>query len=225
MTTTGHQATGTAGAGPRPQAAAAWAAAAAVAAMAWLAAAPALAQYKVVAPDGSVTYTDRPQLVPGAKVQTIGPSGALQAAPAPALPLELRSVVARFPVTRYTGSDCPPCDTARQMLRQRGIPFSERTVNSEDDAAALQRLSNARTLPTMALGQQVQRGWQESEWASLLDLAGYPAQSRLPNDYQPPAATPLAARAAEPAALPRVSAAPAARPAAEPASGQPNIRF
>ena len=221
MTTTGHQAAGTAGARLRPQTAAAWAA------MAWLAAAPALAQYKVVAPDGSVTYTDRPQLVPGAKVQTIGPSGALQAAPAPALPLELRSVVARFPVTLYTGSDCPPCDTARQMLRQRGIPFSERTVNSEDDAAALQRLSNARTLPTLALGQQVQRGWQDSEWANLLDLAGYPAQSRLPNDYQPPAATPLALRAGEPAAaaLPRVSAAPTARPAAEPASGQPNIRF
>jgi glutaredoxin len=205
------------------------AALAATAAAGLLAAGPALAQYKVVAPDGSVTYTDRPLVVPGARVQTIGPSGTVLASPTQPLPAELRPVVARFPVTLYTGGDCQPCDAARQMLRQRGIPFAERTVNTEDDAAALQRLSNARTLPTLAVGQQVQRGWQDGEWANVLDLAGYPAQSRLPRDYQAPAALPLATpvRAAEPATapLPSASVAPAARPAIDPASGQPNIRF
>lgn len=197
-----------------------------------LLAGPAAAQYKVVAPDGSVTYTDRPVAPPGTRVQSIGPSGTVIVPAQPALPAELRPVATRFPVTLYTGADCAPCDSARQMLRQRGIPFAERSVTTDDDLQALQRLSNGRTLPTLAVGQQILRGWLDSDWAQTLDLAGYPKESRLPRDYSPPPATPLVARAPEADTLPTVQARPAARPAplppvpvaAPPASG-PNIRF
>ena len=188
---------------------------------------PVWAQYKVVAPDGRVTYTDRPVATPGAKVQTMSPSGTVQASPTLLLPLELRPVVARFPVVLLTASECAPCDSGRGLLRQRGIPFTERSVSSDDDVAALLRLSSARTLPVLTVGQQVQRGWQEGEWQALLDLAGYPAQSRLPRDYSPPPVSPLVARAPETTAPapPAVGVAPAARPAPDTPPGQPQIRF
>jgi len=184
------------------------------------------AQYKVVGPDGRVTYTDRPESpASGAKVQTMR-GGTVQPAPAVPtvpLPIELRNVVARFPVTLYTGAECQPCDSARKLLQQRGIPFTERTVSTDDDVSALQRLSGARSLPALLVGSQALRGFQDSEWQSTLDLAGYPRESRLPRNYQAPAPAPLAPRAPVAAEAP-TPARPSAEPQAPavPASG---IRF
>ena len=46
-----------------------------------LAAAPlAMAQYKVIGPDGKVTYTDRPPTSPQAQVQMLSPNGAVGSA-------------------------------------------------------------------------------------------------------------------------------------------------
>jgi glutaredoxin len=188
----------------------------------------AMAQFKVVGPDGKVTYTDRPQAVPGAQVQPLrrdgSPAGPAAAVPATAsLPAELRPVVARFPVMLYTSADCPPCEAGRKLLQQRGVPFSEHQVGSDDDIAALQRLTAGRTVPALTVGGQALRGFQEADWQGTLDLAGYPRESRLPRNYQAPAPTPLVARSAPaPAAAPAapVEQAPAAAPAA---SG--NIRF
>ena len=192
-----------------------------------VAATPALAQYKVVGPDGKITYTDRPQAVPGGtQVQALR----RDAAPAggggnSALPLELRTAAARFPVTLFTGSDCAPCDSARQLLRQRGVPYAERQVSSDEDIAALQRLSGGRSVPSLTVGSQALRGFLEADWQGTLDLAGYPKESKLPRGWAPPAATPLVARA--PVADPVPSPPPAARaaaPVAEPAASGA-IRF
>src|SRR5574337_41238 len=171
-------------------------------AVALLSVAAASAQYKVVAPDGRVTYTDRPGDAPaGAKVIPWSRSGApaepaAGASPLAGLPFELRQIAQRFPVTLYASADCAPCDRGRQMLRQRGIPYVERRVQTDDDLAALERLVGARTVPVLAVGSQLSRGWLESDWAGNLDLAGYPARSQLPRDWQPAPATPLAAPAA-----------------------------
>ncbi|MFT3821718.1 MAG: glutaredoxin family protein [Rubrivivax sp.] len=196
-------------------------------------AASALAQYKVVGPDGRVTYTDRPPVTEPGKVTTLGRNGAA-AASAPAagdgsLPFALRQVAARYPVTLYAGANCAPCDSARLMLQQRGVPYAERRVGSEEDGAALERLSGGRTIPALTVGAQALRGYNAADWASTLDAAGYPRESRLPRNWQPPPATPLVAReTAAPAPAPAPAAPPppsqpANPPAAEaPASG---IRF
>ena len=195
---------------------------------------PAAAQYKVVGPDGKVTYTDRPVAAPaGGQVQSMR-GGAAAAAAAAArnrapLPLELRTPAERFPVTLYTSTDCSPCDSARQALQARGIPFSERQVGNDDDVAALQRLTGARTVPALTVGSQALRGFLDADWQGTLDLAGYPRESKLPRGWANPPATPLVARAAAPelaSARPAPAApAPAPAPAAAdtpPASG---IRF
>ena len=211
-----------------------------------LLAGPAGAQYKVIGADGSVTYTDRAPADAGAKVQALRRDGSLAAtnpatnpATAPAagaavnpaavaLPFELRAVVARFPVVLYsTNQDCAPCLQARSLLTQRGVPYTERSVNNDDDIGALQRLTGGRSVPALTVGAQALRGFQEQDWQSTLDLAGYPKESRLPRGWQPAPVGPLVALkgpgrpagetitiTGEPPAAADVEAAPSAQPAA-----------
>lgn len=193
---------------------------------------PAHALYKVVGPDGRVTYTDRPPPADLGKPQPTGRerSPVSEAASASnALPLELRQVVARFPVTLYTSTDCAPCDTGRRLLQVRGIPFVEKRVLNEDDAEAMNRLTGGRSVPTLTVGSQALRGLSDTDWHSYLDVAGYPKESRLPRGYQPPAAAPLVARDAEPKPPPAPApAAPVENTAAAPVAPPPSptgIRF
>lgn len=85
------------------------------------AATPAHALYKIVGPDGKVTYTDQPPVNVENKVQPMDSRGNINNDVA--LPYELRQVAQRYPVTLYVSSDCQPCDAGRQMLRERGIPL------------------------------------------------------------------------------------------------------
>jgi glutaredoxin len=164
-------------------------------AVASLVAVPAAAQYKVVRPDGSVTYTDRAPSDPNVRVIQLGRDGvAPESGPESGLPPDLRQAAQRYPVTLYTSADCVPCDSARRMLQQRGIPFSEKRIVTEDDAQALQRLIGARTVPSLSIGRQPLRGFSETDWTAYLDAAGYPQQSKLPADWRPPPATPLVSR-------------------------------
>lgn len=163
-----------------------------------LLAGPALAQYKIVAPDGSITYADRPPPNEVGKVTSIGRRGtsAPTAAADAGFPIELRQTASRYPVTLYTGANCAPCDAGRQLLQQRGIPYTEKRVLIEDDAVALTQLSGGRTLPSLTIGVQPLRGFNAADWDSYLDAAGYPRESRLPRGWQPAPAVPLAPRAA-----------------------------
>lgn len=195
---------------------------AAVASM--LVALPALAQYKVVGPDGKVTYTDRPPAAaaaPGAKVTPArgGTSNEV------ALPLDVRQAAERFPVTLYSSPDCGPCATGRQLLRARGVPFNERTVTTLEDGEALQRLAGTRDLPVLTIGGQTLNGLSPEVWNSYLDSAAYPRESRLPANYSYPAAAPLVTRQAAAAPAPRAAQAPAPAAAAEPAPAASGIRF
>lgn len=198
----------------------------ALAALAFMAgtAAPALAQYKVVAPDGSVTYTDRPPVETNLRVTPMGRN-----APAPTpglevgLPLEVRQALARYPVTLYTTTDCPPCDSGRKMLQQRGIPYVERSIVNEDDALALDRLAGGRTLPSLTVGAQPLRGYNEADWGGYLDAAGYPKESKLPRNWPVPVATPLVARAAAAAPGPAPAPVPAPRPIEVPPASGPRF--
>jgi glutaredoxin len=159
---------------------------------------PALAQYKVVQPDGSTTYTDRPPTSGNARVTPLGHAAGTAAAATQgdaSFPLELRQAAQRYPVTLLTTTDCPPCDTGRQWLQQRGVPYTEKRVLTQDDEQALLRLVGGRSLPSLTVGAQPVRGFSETEWQAYLDAAGYPREARLPRGWQPPPVTPLVATA------------------------------
>jgi glutaredoxin len=174
------------------------------------AAAQAPSQYKVIGPDGSVTYTDRPPIASNAKVTAVTRRGGAPIAADADLPFELRQTAARFPVTLYASADCVPCDNGRLLLQARGVPFTEKRVASEDDAAALERIAGGRTVPALMVGSQVLRGLSQTDWAAYLDAAGYPKESKLPRNWQAAAPTPLVAKA------PAAKALPPATPVDEP---------
>lgn len=200
-------------------------------AAALLVALPVLAQYKVVGPDGRVTYTDRPPADASAKVTDLGRRGSATAAPAAAsgLPADLQRLAERFPVTLFTSAECGPCNDGRQLLQQRGVPYSERLVANSDDIAALERTVGGRTVPALTVGGQALRGFNPVDWTSYLDAAGYPRESRLPRGWAPPAPAPLVARAPVPAPqaaapAPAPEAAPPSQPETTPEGGT-GIRF
>ena len=184
-----------------------------------LVALPAHALYKVVGPDGKVTYTDRP--VPGTegKVQSLNSRGGVSNDLA--LPAEVRQAAQHFPVTLYSSDGCAPCDTGRTLLRQRGIPFTEKSVNRPEETEVLKRLTGSLELPALTIGGQILHGMEGTEWNTYLDSAGYPKESKLPPNFPVGSATPLVEKKESmpaPAATPRRPApAPAAPP--EPASG------
>ena len=157
--------------------------------------------HRIVGPDGKVTFSDRAP--DDKKVQsTVLSTASGGAASNPALPSELRQIASRFPVTLYTSDSCSPCQQARQLLVQRGVPFTERSVNTNDDLDALRRLSGESALPFGTIGRRQLKGFSDAEWTQYLDAAGYPAQSRLPRGYTQPAATPLAPTKAPAASAP-----------------------
>lgn len=172
--------------------------------------------YRIVGPDGKVTFSDRAPAA-GAAGTAIN-NDQRSAAGMEALPYQLRQVATRFPVTLYTSSDCMPCTSARNLLSNRGIPFTERTVTSNEDIDTLKRLSGESSLPFGTIGAQQLRGFSEAEWTQYLDAAGYPKQSELPRNYRAPAPTPLVA-IKEAASAP----APATPPTRTPRQAAPQV--
>jgi glutaredoxin len=193
-----------------------------------LVAAGAMAQpiYRNVDKNGKVTFSDR---APTASTEpAAGPQAGIVPPANAGLPYELRQVVQRYPVTLYSSEECGPCGAARSMLTTRGIPFEERTVKSNEDIEALQKLSGQNTLPLLTIGSQQLKGYSDTEWSQYLDAAGYPKSNGLPAGYRNAPARPLVAQQAAPA--PRAAAAPAAPPPpaapSEPGAGNPaGIKF
>lgn len=186
----------------------------------------ALALYKVVGADGKVTYTDRPPS--DRPSQTLRSSGSLS--DTGALPFELRQVTGKFPVTLYGGRDCAPCERGRALLRERGVPFAEKTVESNEDIQTLRRLEGTDQLPVLRVGAQRIKGFSSQEWQSYLDAAGYPKESALPRNYVWPSPTSLVQQAPPPAsqqpAATRAPVAPAtANGSVQPDTNPPGFRF
>lgn len=153
--------------------------------------------YRIVGPDGKVTFSDRPP-AGQEKATPLGPGGRSPADGAGGeLSFELRQLVGKYPVTLYTGDDCEPCTSGRSLLLARGVPFSERTVRTPADIEALQRSTGSSDLPLLTIGSQRIKGYAATEWNQYLDAAGYPSSSRLPAGYRHPPATPLTPPAPE----------------------------
>jgi glutaredoxin len=148
------------------------------------------AVFRIVGPDGRVTFSDKPP-APSDKATKLDASGRAGGAAGAELPFELRQIVNRYPVTLYSGEGCEPCNSGRSFLTGRGIPFSERTVTTAQDAEALKSLSGETTLPFLSIGGQRIRGFQLGEWTQFLDAAGYPQNSMLSASYRNPPASPL----------------------------------
>ncbi len=186
--------------------------------------------YRIVGPDGKVTFSDTPPAAAANAKVTAGRGGRVpgdDAGGSASLPLELRSAASKYPVTLYTSKECAPCNSGRSMLQARGIPFTEKTVETTQDVDAFKRLSGENSLPMATVGGQQLKGYSDQEWGQYLDAAGYPKTSLLPANYRRPAPSPLVAVVEAPVAAAPKPEAPAPRAAAPaPAPANPaGIKF
>jgi hypothetical protein len=183
--------------------------------------------YRSVGPDGKVTFSDQPPAAAANAKVTAGRGGKFTGdGPAgnTTIPAELRPVASRYPVTLYASKTCgAPCDSGRSLLSARGVPFTEKTIESNEDIESLRRLMGETVMPSITIGSQQLKGFSDQEWTQYLDAAAYPKVSVLPANFRNPAPTPMVARAAAPApaaatAAPAPAPAPAAAAAPTPAN-------
>jgi glutaredoxin len=158
-----------------------------------LSATTASAQYRWIDANGKVNFGDTPprdakEVKPIGNRAASAPPGADSQS---SLPFELRRAVERAPVVLYTAPECPPCAPAVALLRERGIPYSERVVVTQADLREFERLSGGLRLPHLTVGGQARNGFNPDLWTALLDAAGYPKGSMLPRSYQWPAPQPI----------------------------------
>ena len=122
---------------------------------------------------GQTIFSDQPP-PPSAK-QVTKTAGTVQANDKQ-MPYATRQAAEKFPVTLYTAANCvEACKQARDLLNGRGVPFSEKMLNSEPEIAELtKRLGSEASTPSIFVGQQSFKGFETGAWNNLLDLAGYP---------------------------------------------------
>jgi hypothetical protein len=146
--------------------------------------------YRWVDKDGKVQFSDSP---PPADAKGVterrmgggGPGDDSQ------VPFSTQLAAKRNPVTLYTGSDCKElCEQGRELLMSRGVPFTEKNAQaSEANMEALRKLAGDLIVPLMVVGSSHVTGFDEGQWNSALDAAGY-ARTRLPGQTTGQAAAP-----------------------------------
>lgn len=156
-------------------------------ALAILTAAPAGAAqlYRWVDDKGNVEYRDTPPPASAKKVETRSFRGG--SVDTSGLPFSVQQAVKNFPVTLWNTPCGAPCDQARAHLARRGVPHSEK--DPQQDPEAFQKLTGGLDVPVLYVGSTRIKGYQEAEWDSALDIAGYP-KTALPGTK--PAAAPVA---------------------------------
>ena len=158
-----------------------------IAAITLLAAASASAQqYRWVDENGRIHYTDTPP-PPSAKdgqKKNLKPN-AIGSQPN----YSLSQAVKTSPVTLYSHPDCKQsCQIARDVLNQRGVPFTEVSATDPDKIEQLRRVSGVVTVPVLVVGAQVHTTPNSQAYNEALDLAGYPKAGVLTprNQAAPP---------------------------------------
>jgi glutaredoxin len=180
--------------------------------------------YKWVAADGSVSYSDKPPPATVTKVErkslTSGPSLA-------DLPYEVTQAAKANPVTLYTSQNCLGCDQGRKLLNDRGIPFSEKTVSSNEDIDRVQKIAGVAQFPLLIVGRSKQTGFDPGQWGNLLTAANYPTTNTLPKSYSNPPPEPAAPPKPTQVAAPKKIEEPAGVVQPPPAAGNapPGFQF
>ena len=130
---------------------------------------------------GGTVISDRPP-PPGTQGVIVSESSSI--ADEQRLPYATRQASIRFPVILYTSANCGACVPARALLNERGVPFSEKVLTSQDELTALGRqLGGNAVLPSISVGRQNATGFSAGTWNELLDFAGYPTSA--PYGFKP----------------------------------------
>ncbi|MES2316285.1 MAG: glutaredoxin family protein [Pseudomonadota bacterium] len=177
--------------------------------------------FKWVDANGKTHFSDTPPPANG-KLAVVKPGNA--SVSTANLPYALANPARNHPVTLYTASACAGCDAGRSHLRNRGIPFAEKTVATEADVARLKAAGSDGSLPYIAVGAAKMAGFEAAAWDTMLKNAQYPDSKMLPPSYRYPAAVAAAPVPEKPATGPDTEALrrAAAQQQATPAEAAPS---
>ena len=90
-----------------------------------------------------------------------------------------RTAREKYPVTLYANACGPLCDQARQLLTERGIPFSGKDPQASPEAQAeLKKLTGQTRVPVLFVGNEKVDGFEADQWNAALDRAGYPKSAK-----------------------------------------------
>ena len=101
----------------------------------------------------------------------------------------MQQAIKNSPVTLYTTECGELCKNARAHLAKRGIPYTEKNPQKQEETEEFKKLSGGGLeVPLLVVGQlKTVKGYQASEWDAAFDQAGYPSTA-IPGAK--PAATP-----------------------------------
>jgi glutaredoxin len=105
----------------------------------------------------------------------------------------------KHPVTLYTSACGAPCDKARQLLSERGVPYSSKDLQASEEARnEVQKLTGKLNVPVLTVGSDKFEGFESGQWQAALDRAGYPkplpGRKPVPQATGAPALAPAAAQ-------------------------------
>jgi glutaredoxin len=168
------------------------------------------AMYKWTDAQGRVQYSDTPPPANARKAEeqklvpnTIQTTGA---------PFAVQEAAKRNPVTVWVSECGDLCTRARDYLARRGVPHAIRNPSRESEQEEWKKVSGGdNSVPLLIIGgTQKLKGFDEAQWSSALEAAGYPRAA--------PALKPQAIPKVEPAVEVKSSAAPPAAPAPQAAA-------
>ncbi|WP_269532730.1 glutaredoxin family protein [Chitinimonas sp. BJYL2] len=124
--------------------------------------------------NGNVVFSDQPP--PGqqtkprdVKTNVIQTSGGT---------FSTREAIRKNPVILWSNNCGQNCDEARSLLAKRGVPYSLRNPQSSDaEADQLKKIAGDLIVPVLQVGDKVLKGFQDANWDSALDAAGYGKQA------------------------------------------------
>lgn len=127
--------------------------------------------YRWTDSSGRTMITDSP---PPGSTKSVLKAGAKES-PSDPTPFAVKKAMEAFPVLLYTAAACvDECKQARDLLNERGVPFTEKMLQSPEELAELKQLVGDTFVPTLKVGKQPYRGFEPVAYHNLLDLAGYP---------------------------------------------------
>ena len=114
--------------------------------------------YRWVDKDGKVHFSDTPPPEEAKSVSQKRMGGGYTEEAQ--LPYATQMAMKRNPVTLYTATGCgTPCDRGRDLLSNRGVPFSEKNaVGSQADRDAFVKLAGSAEVPLLMVGENKLRG-------------------------------------------------------------------
>lgn len=110
-----------------------------------------------------------------------------------------RQASERFPVTLWSNDCGEPCASARKLLVSRGVPFADRNPSQPALQEEFKRMTKGQMqVPILVVGTSTLVGYEEGQWNSTLDAAGYSRVAGPPRRPVAPAQSPAQQQPAAP---------------------------